>query len=407
MQPAEESAARWFRQGALRAHQLGAGREPARNLILFVADGMSLTTVAAARILEGQRRGESGEENSLAFESFPYTGLSKTYNTDSQTPDSAATMTAMSTGAKTRIGVVNIGQGALRGDCAASRGAELASMIQLAASAGLGTGIVTTTRITHATPAAAFGNAADRMWESDAELTPEATATGCRDLARQLVEFPYGEGLDVLMGGGRRKFLPASVADLEYPEFVGERLDRRNLIGEWQQRHPQGRFIWNREQFEALDTGSEGPLLGLFELEHMQFEHDRPKDRAGEPSLAEMTRVAIERLSRHDEGFVLIVEGGRVDHAHHYGNAYRALTDTIAFSDAVRAAVEATAAADDTLILVTADHSHTLNLVGYPTRGNPILGKVVGSVGEDEGVELAVDALGLPFTSLVYANGPG
>jgi alkaline phosphatase len=140
----------------------------------------------------------------------------------------------------------------------------------------------------------------------------------------------------------------------------------------------------------------------------MQYEHDRPQDRGGEPSLAEMTRAAITRLARNPDGYVLLVEGGRIDHAHHEGNAFRALTDTIALSDAVRAASTMTSA-DDTLILVTADHSHTLSFVGYPARGNPILGKVTvkpGSEGQDP-AELALDATGLPYTTLSYSNGPG
>ena len=114
-----------------------------------------------------------------------------------------------------------------------------------------------------------------------------------------------------------------------------------------------------------------------------------------------MTRAAIRRLSREDRGFVLVVEGGRIDHAHHQGNAWRALTDTIAFSDAVRAAL-ALVDLDDTLVVVTADHSHVLTFAGYPARGNPILGLVRGPDGEP-----ARDALGLPFTTLSYANGPG
>ena len=120
-----------------------------------------------------------------------------------------------------------------------------------------------------------------------------------------------------------------------------------------------------------------------------------------------MTRAAITRLQRNANGYVLLVEGGRIDHAHHFGNAYRALTDTIALSEAVQAASELTSA-DDTLILVTADHAHTLSFVGYPVRGNPILGKVRGSSGEggDAG-QYALDALGLPYTTLSYSNGPG
>jgi alkaline phosphatase len=118
-----------------------------------------------------------------------------------------------------------------------------------------------------------------------------------------------------------------------------------------------------------------------------------------------MTRAAITVLAQTPKGYYLMVEGGRLDHGNHAGNAYRALTDTIAFSDAIRAAVAT--ASEDTMIIVTADHSHTLTFVGYPKRGNPILGKVVGSSGEDAGPGYATDALGLPYTTLAYANGPG
>jgi alkaline phosphatase len=104
---------------------------------------------------------------------------------------------------------------------------------------------------------------------------------------------------------------------------------------------------------------------------------------------------------------VLLVEGGRIDHAHHFGNAHRALTDTLAFSDAVRTALEMVDL-DETLVVVTADHSHVLTFAGYPARGNPILGLVRGTSGEEtpEG-PFALDALGLPYTTLSYANGPG
>jgi alkaline phosphatase len=404
--PQEETAAWWFRAGAATAHARGADRARARNLILFVGDGMSLTTVAAARILEGQRRGEPGEENALSFERFERTALSKTYNTDSQTPDSAGTMTAMITGVKTRMGELGVAQAAPRGDCAAARTAEVASLIEIAEAAGLATGVVTTTRITHATPGATYGHVPERGWEVDADLPAAATQAGCRDLARQLAEFAIGDGIEVVFGGGRTPFLPAGAADPEYPEFPGARRDGRNLIAEWQARHPDGRYVWNADQLAALDLAHTPRVLGLFEPDHMRFEHERPADRGGEPSLAQMVRAALAVLSTHPEGYVLMVEGGRIDHAHHAGNAYRALDETIAFSDAVRAATELTSA-DDTLILVTADHAHTLTFAGYPVRGNPILGKVVGTSGEEAKPGMAYDMLGLPFTTLGYANGPG
>ncbi|HZH43589.1 MAG TPA: alkaline phosphatase, partial [Lysobacter sp.] len=375
----------------------------ARNVILFVGDGMSLATVTAARILEGQRRGEPGEENRLAWDAFPHSGFSRTYNTDSQTPDSAGTMSAMSTGIKTRQGVLAIGQQAARGRCAQALDAQVLTLWELAEAAGLATGVVTTTRLTHATPAATFAHAPERYWENDTELPAEAKAAGCVDIARQFVESPYGDGPDVLMAGGRRNFMPASQPDPEHPALRGDRGDGRDLIAEWQRRG--GTFVWNARQLAQAPL--DAPLLALFEHNHMQFEHDRPRDVAGEPSLAEMTRAAIARLSRDPDGYVLLVEGGRIDHGHHDGNAYRALTDTIALSDAVRAAVETTSA-QDTLILVTADHAHTLSFAGYPVRGNPILGLVRGTAREDDdNADYARDLLGLPYTTLSYANGPG
>ena len=402
--PSGETPAWWFRNGAAQAAERGASGARAKNLILFVGDGMSLPTVAAARVLEGQRAGRSGEEQKLAWEEFPATALSRTYNTNAQTPDSAGTMSAMATGVKTRLGVLSIGQQAKRGDCSAAQAVPTLTLWELAAASQMATGVVTTTRVTHATPGATFSHSADRNWENDSDLPAEALAAGCIDIARQQVESAYGTGPDVLMGGGRKSFMPSSQRDPEYDDKVGERLDGRDLVAEWKQRHPGGSYVWNKTQLEAAPP--DAPLLGLFEPDHMNYEYDRVKDKSGEPSLAEMTRAAITRLQRDPNGYVLLVEGGRIDHAHHAGNAFRALTDTIALSDAVRAAVEMTG--DDTLILVTADHAHTMNFVGYPARGNPILGKVKGGSGEDgDPAQYARDATGLPYTTLNYANGPG
>ncbi|MBN6111201.1 alkaline phosphatase [Xanthomonas bonasiae] len=402
--PGGETPDWWYRSGAAKAANNGAMRGKAKNVILFLGDGMSLTTVAAARILDGQRKGASGEENQLSWEAFPATALSKTYNTDSQTPDSAGTMTSITTGVKTHMGAIGVSAGK-REACADSLGKQLLTWLELADSAGLNTGIVTTTRLTHATPAATYAHTPERNWESDTDLPEKAVAEGCRDIAQQMVSARYGRGPQVMLAGGRSQFTTVEQRDPEYDDKVGLRLDGRDLVGEWRQRHPQGAYVWNRGQLEAAQNAP--ALLGLFEPDHMQFDHDRDQSAAGDPSLAEMTRAAIRTLSRGKDGYVLMVEGGRIDHAHHAGNAYRALDETIALSQAVQAAAEATSA-EDTLIVVTADHSHTLNFVGYPQRGNPILGKVRGTSGEDANTgELALDGNGQPYATLSYANGPG
>lgn len=402
--PQQETPQWWYRSGAARAAANGAMAGRAKNVILFLGDGMSLTTVAAARILDGQRKGGPGEENLLSWEQFPATAFSKTYNTDSQTPDSAGTMTAISTGVKTHMGAIGVSAGA-RDDCADSLGKGLLSWLTLADSAGMATGIVTTTRITHATPAATYAHTPERNWESDADVPEAAKAAGCRDIAQQLIAAQrYGRGPQVVMGGGRTELMPAGERDPEYDDKVGLRLDGRDLIAEWRQQHPQGRYVWNEGQLQAAQDAP--ALLALFEPDHMQYDHDRKQGPQGEPSLTEMTRTAIRSLSRDPNGFVLMVEGGRIDHANHGGNAFRALDETVSLSDAVRAAVETAPA--DTLIIVTADHSHTLNFVGYPVRGNPILGKVRGLGGEDgDRSQYARDLNGQPYTTLSYANGPG
>lgn len=401
---ADETAQWWYRSGAARAAGNGAMAGNARNVIVFLGDGMSLTTVAAARILEGQRNGGSGEEHQLSWEHFPHTGLSKTYNTDSQTPDSAGTMTAVAAGVKSHMGAIGVSAGN-RFDCADSRQRHVQSWLRLASDAGLATGVVTTARLTHATPAATYAHAPDRNWENDTDLPEDARAAGCRDIAQQILDFPAGKGPRVLLGGGRGEFLPVTERDPEHADKVGQRLDGRNLPAEWLAANPGGAYVWNTAQLR--EAASAQAVFGLFGYDHMAYEHDRDRSDAGEPDLAEMTRFAIEQLSRDGKGFVLLVESGRIDHANHEGNAFRALDETVAMSRAVQAAAEATSA-DDTLIVVTADHSHTLNFVGYPTRGNPILGKVRGRVSEDDDPNAyALDATGLTYTTLVYANGPG
>jgi len=403
--PRQESAQQWFRDGA-RAAREGANQQPqpgkARNVILFVGDGMGISTIAAARILQGQLKGASGEENSLSFERFPYVSLSKTYSTDGQTPDSAPTMTAMVSGIKTRQGIIGLTQDATYNNCASARGKGVATYLEVAETLGMATGIVSTARITHATPAATYAHTPNRDWESDAELSAEALANGCKDIASQLIDFPYGNGLEVALGGGRSYFLPSTVNDPEDAGANGRRRDGRNLPQEWVGKRPAAAYVWNKRQFDAINPATTRHLLGLFERSHMEYEQDRGNDTGKEPSLSEMTAKAIDILKAQSgrQGYFLMVEGGRVDHAHHAGNAQRALTDAIALSDAVRTATQKTSESD-TLIIVTADHSHVFNIAGYPDRGNDILGKVY----TDGALALAAD--GKPYTTLGYLNGPG
>jgi len=386
----------------------------AKNVILFVGDGMGISTITASRILQGQLQGNPGEENFLSFENFPYSGLSKTYNTDQQTPDSAGTMTAMMTGVKTDAGIISIAEQVERANCESGKGHELVTALELAELHGKSTGVVTTARLTHATPAATYSRSANRGWESDNKI-PDSEK-GCIDIAAQLISFeenfnqlfPNSEtnGIEVLMGGGRRHFLPNDRAfNQENPEdskAEGKRTDGRHLINEWKEKHSSGVYVNSAEEFNEIDVQQSSHILGLFNPSHMRYQMDRKNDPLGEPSLKDMTLLALDKLSQNSNGYFLMVESGRIDHAHHSGNAYNALHDTIALSDAVKAVSEKVDLSE-TLIIVTADHSHVFTIAGYPKRGNDILGKVIPVNSEKP----ALMADGLPYTTLGYMNGPG
>jgi alkaline phosphatase len=387
---------------AARATGVPRSAPRAKNVILFVGDGMGISTITAARILEGQLKGTGGEENRLAFEDFPYSALVRTYSANQQTSDSAPTATAMVTGWRANDGALSVAPVVPERESDRAKVAPhvLTTLLEQAEDRGLSTGIVTTTRITHATPAANYAHTPNRDWEYAGQLPAGATLP---DIAAQLVERQRaGDGLEVVLGGGRETMLPREAADPEYPQQTGRRRDGRNLVDEWVAAQPGSRFVMKRDDLLAVDPATTRHLLGLFEPSHLRYEADRARDGAGEPSLAEMTTKALELLRRNGKGYYLMVEGGRIDHAHHAGNAYRALTDAIAFSDAVRAAAAATDPRD-TLILVTADHSHVFTMAGYPARGNPILGLVKGPDAKD----YSRDVNGLPYATLSYANGGG
>ena len=410
--PDEREENAWFAAGRAavrKASRFVAGETSAKNVILFVGDGMGIATVTAARILEGQRRGETGEENLLAFETLPHVAFSKTYNTDAQVSDSASTMTAIVSGVKTPTAVLGVDETIRRGDYTSVEAATVLTILEEAEDRGLATGVVSTAMLTHATPAGCYSHVPIRSWQNDSRMSREAREADFPDIARQLIEFSHGDGLEVALGGGRENFRPRGMMDPETLIKFGQREDGRDLTREWTKARKGSRYIWNREQFLSIDRSSTDHLLGLFEPGHMKYEADRAEDSAGEPSLAEMTDLAIDLLSKDPDGYFLMVEAGRIDHGHHEGNAYRALGETIALSDAVRLALAKVDMAQ-TLIVVTADHSHTLTINGYPKRGNPILGKVVtlglfGRGGDEDEMARASD--GKPFTTLSYSNGPG
>ncbi|XP_034671950.1 alkaline phosphatase, tissue-nonspecific isozyme [Drosophila subobscura] len=359
----EELTARyWLRQGRAqvaarleRTQDTVTNGRRAKNIIMMLGDGMSITTLTAARILNGQRQGHSGEESKLAVEDFPYSGLCKTYCTNEQAPDSACTATAYLCGVKTSKGTV--GQSA--------SGETVESLSMWAHRAGKATGLVTTTRVTDASPAAAYAHVAKRREELE--------------VARQLVEEQPGRHFKVILGGGLGKF-----------NF--ERSDGRDLVQQWKSGNPEGCYA--RSISELRDCVScNGSILGLFSDSHMGF-HLAHQAHKEQPSLSEMTAVAIERLSEPPDGYFLFIEAGRIDHGHHETRAGYALDETLEFDAAIEMALRLTDP-KETLIVVTSDHSHTLTMSGYARRGTPILGMD----------QLQKDLNGVQYSTLNYAIG--
>ncbi|XP_063974431.1 membrane-bound alkaline phosphatase-like [Diachasmimorpha longicaudata] len=372
----------------------------AKNVIFFLGDGMSIPTLMAARAYQGQLAGKSGEEGELYWETFPFTGLSKTWCLDKQVADSACTSTAYMTGVKTNYGTLGINGHVVRGDCSTqqNRTNHLPSILQWAIEYGKSAGFVTTTRVTHASPAGGYAHVAERNWESDTEVIKDKQdPKKCIDIAAQLITQEPGRRFNVIMGGGRRSFLGKKTTDEEGTR--GIRTDGRNLIDEWKRnkaslgkRHS---YSWNRTSVLDMIAHPEryDYVLGLYEDTHCPYHLEA--SAATEPSLEEMTEAAVKVLRKNRKGFVLFVEGGRIDHAHHAAWTKLALDETLELAKAVKKGRELTSI-DDTLVIVTSDHSHTMSIAGYSDRGNSIVGK---------SMDLGSDQLG--YMTLGYANGPG
>ncbi|XP_032049169.1 intestinal-type alkaline phosphatase-like [Aythya fuligula] len=395
--PDAEKTPGYWNEGARRRLEAALALQPAaqraKNIILFVGDGMGLPTVSAARIYKGQLAGGSGEESVLAMETFPHVALAKTYTIDRQVPDSAGTGTAYLCGVKTNAKTLGLSGAAAYGKCRTTFGNEVDSVLHRARLAGKSVGIVTTTRVQHASPGAAYAHSVSRSWYADADMPKEALRDGCKDIAHQLV---HNTDINVILGGGRAYMTPRGTPDPEYPEDPaqnGTRRDGRDLVAEWLSTKQGARYVWDKKGLDAVDEDSVSHLMGLFEPKDMKFELNR--NASTDPSIVEMTDKAIRILRRNPNGFFLFVEGGRIDHGHHSGRAKQALMEAVMLDRAVARAGELTAPSD-TLTVVTADHSHVFSFGGNTLRGSSIFGLAPKKAKDKRA-----------YTSILYGNGPG
>ncbi|XP_017107436.2 alkaline phosphatase, tissue-nonspecific isozyme [Drosophila bipectinata] len=362
----EESAGFWRRQAQeqlkerlARTRDYTTDSRRAKNVVILLGDGLSVTTMTAGRILKGQRQGRRGEDSRLAVEQFPFAGLCKTYCVDEQTPDSACTATAYLGGVKTLSGAV--GQSA--------SGEPVESLLLWAQKAGKATGVVTTTRVTDASPAGSYAHVPKRVEELE--------------IARQLVEEEPGRNFEVILGGGLGK-------------FRAERRDGKDLLALWREENPDGCFARNMAELRNC-SNSAGKVMGIFSDNHMPYHLASHRDQ---PRLKDMSAAAIKKLAEkaqetgEDHGYVVFIEGGRIDHGHHETRVGYALDEMLEFDAAVETVLKMIDP-KETLVVVTADHSHALSMAGYSRRGTSILGMD----------EQQRDLDGVPYSTLNYAIG--
>lgn len=280
------------------------------NIILFIGDGMGDAHRLAARWTA------VGNTGTLSMDNMPASGWARTGAADKPITDSAAAATAMASGVKTNNGLIGMD-------------ADLnivTTILEEAKNRGKMVGLVTTTQLTHATPAAFAAHIANRNLMTD--------------IAKQMMNAE----VDVLMGGGEDEFLPTTETGC-FPE-IGERTDGRNLIDE--AISAGYTFVCDPNALLKIDPVATVRLLGLFADEGMI--------RPFSPTLAGMTQKAIEILSKSSKGFFLMVEGGQIDWASHSNDAQDAISDTIELDKAVKAALSYAAVNENTLVIVAADH---------------------------------------------------
>jgi len=318
------------------------GPRKARNVILFVGDGASLAHRTAARILakgiaEGKYRG------SLAMDAMPHMALVGTAGVDSIITDSANSMSAYTTGHKSSVNALGVYADRTPDTLDDPKVETITSLVKRRL--GLSVGVVTNTEVEDATPA---GMVAHTRRRSDYD---------------PIVQMFYESGVDVLMGGGSAHFLPKSTPGSRRADEV-DYVARFRAAG-------YALATTDTEMKAAAGDPSTRKLLGLFHPGNMDGVLDRKFLKQGtaarypeQPDLVDMVRSAIAVLSRGDNGFVLMVESGLIDKYSHPLDWERAVMDTIMLDHAVAVAKEFAGTRNDTLVLVTADHSHGLSIVG-------------------------------------------
>ena len=303
-------------QSARAAEQISEGS--AKNIIFLVSDGMSNGTLSIADQYLRWKEGKRSHWMQLYLDQRGRRGLMDVASLDSIVTDSAASSAAWGCGHRVNNGSVNIGPD----------GTHHTPILPLARASGKATGLVTTTTVTHATPAGFAANVPTRQQEAE--------------IAEQYLEREF----DIILGGGRNHFEP------------GRRDDEQDLTGKFAEKGYA--VVRTRAELDDIPL-RQRKILGLFANGHLRYELDRvntPSIKRDVPSLSELTTRALRALSRNEDGFILQVEGGRVDHAAHSNDIGGLIFDQLAFDEAIGVALEFHAANPDTLVIITTDHGN-------------------------------------------------
>jgi len=316
------AAAAWF--GATRAQADPAPRKRVKGVVFMVSDGMSPGVFTLAEALSLQTRGKGTAWWNLWGDAKAARGLMDTASANSLVTDSAAAATSWGGGQRVNNGAINT----------TPAGKRIEPIAVPLKAGGVKLGLVTTTRMTHATPAGFAASVQNRGQEDE--------------IAEQ-----YPNRADVFLGGGARHFRP------------DRRRDKKDVFGEF----VKSGYTILRDR-DALIANRDAKVLGIFGDDHLPHAVDHAHDaglKSSVPTLAEMTLAALDRLQAGDAPFLLMVEGGRVDHAAHMNCIAGVLGDQLAFDDAVAAVLAKTADRDDILVVVTSDHGNAnpgLNGIG-------------------------------------------
>ena len=275
-----------------------------KNVILLIGDGLGMGQIDVTRYLSG------GKDHELELMKLPETANMMTSSTEG-VPDSAAAGTAMSTGHKVYNGAIAMNE----------EGEELDSVLDIAESKNMATGVISSNTVTDATPGAFIASVEDRGMGAE--------------IARQALE----NEVDIMFGGGREDFME---------EEAGE-----DLIAKAEEDGYQ--YVSDKNELAEVSPTA-GKVLGLFNDSYMNYINDRDELNSQEPSLEQMTEKAIEVLSENENGFFLMSEGARIDHAAHAADIPGVVAETLDFDASVEAAMEFAEENEDTLVIVTADH---------------------------------------------------